>query len=161
MRTTRVRSVLFLLTLSLSLAPAIAAQNQASCAFEDGKGLRVQYTASADEPRNGKVWTPGGKPMSVFTDTDLNIGGNTLPIGAFGLFLIPGDKSWTLIVSKGVRGAAEYDYTQDLARTTLEVGDLGHSTGNTKLVLARKGPKQCNLRIYAGHWMAWGELHEK
>jgi hypothetical protein len=42
-----------------------------TCDFADGNEITVQYNSSVmsdkDQPRNGRVWLPGGSPMTLFT----------------------------------------------------------------------------------------------
>ena len=46
-----------------------------TCDFADGNEITVEYNNSAmsekDQPRNGRVWLPGGSPMTLFTQVPL------------------------------------------------------------------------------------------
>lgn len=133
---------------------------QSICTFEDGKGLRIQYAASNDKPVNGKVWTPGNKGLSLFTDTEITIGNTTLPIGAYGLYVIPGKQNWTLLVSRDMKSATDFKESEVVAKISMETGDMGHDV-ESKVSVGRLQPKVCAVRVYAGHFMAWGEIHQK
>ena len=51
--------------LFLAATMAIAQEpTTAPCDFEDGMEISVQSHTGKDEPKNGKVWTPGGAPTA-------------------------------------------------------------------------------------------------
>lgn len=150
-----------LLLAAVTSPTAVAQESSSTCMFESGKGVRVQYTPSKNKLQNGKVWTPGDSPFVLFTDTPVSVGDTQLPIGAYGLYVIPGKQKWTLIVNKDGKGAAEYNKSQDAAQTTMDFGELSHAVEQTKVVLGRLKPGQCTIQIYAGNKMAWGEIYEK
>src|ERR1700761_706955 len=97
----RVTSTLLLLILTITLSGIAAwAQDDASgasatCNFDQEKQLVVQYEhvqVNLKKPLStqvpfGKVWAPGGKSMTLFTNTPIQIGSRMLPIGAYTLFL--------------------------------------------------------------------------
>src|ERR1700748_2652485 len=108
----------FMIFASLFLASTLWAQDSggtATCNYDDDKQLVVQYQHVTINPKKplslqipfGKVWSPAGKAMTLFTNTPIQIGSRTLPIGAYTLFVIPNSKQWTLVVSKStdVNGA--------------------------------------------------------
>src|ERR1700689_1662842 len=69
----------------------------ATCNFDEDKQLVVQYqhvAVNLKKPLNGqvpfgKVWAPSGKAMALFTNTPIQIGSKTLPMGAYNLYVIP------------------------------------------------------------------------
>ncbi len=66
-----------------------------------------------------KVWRTGANEATTFTvSKDVQIGGQTLPAGTYGLFSIPGENDWTLIFNSVSEqwGAYEYDETKDVMR---------------------------------------------
>ena len=83
------------LLLSGLLIPAAAQQTDstATCTFQDGKQMSIQYANSATVKNanltSGKMWTPGEKPMVLFTQTDLTIANTQIPVGAYSVYLIP------------------------------------------------------------------------
>ena len=97
----------FVLSASLFVTSAAFAQGtspnrSATCNFDKTKQVAVEYQRIAvnvkkkvlgNEIPFGKVWTPGGKPMTMFTNTPVVIGGNELGIGAYTLFVIPDEKT--------------------------------------------------------------------
>lgn len=69
----------------------------------------------------GEVWRTGAnEPTKITFSTDVKFGGAAVPAGTYGLFTIPGEKEWTVILSKvpGNWGAYSYDQKNDLVRVT-------------------------------------------
>src|SRR5438874_10472947 len=82
---------------------------QAQCQFADGKTIRVDYSSPRAKGRKiygglvpyGKVWRAGANEATTFvTDTDVNVGGKTVPAGSYTMFAIPAEDKWTLVISK-------------------------------------------------------------
>jgi hypothetical protein len=127
----------------------------ATCNFDDEKQLVVQYQRVPINPKKalatqvpfGKVWAPGGKAMTIFTNTPVQIGGVMLPVGAYTMFVIPTGRQWTLIVSKSTDTSGNYDEQQDLVRVPLESGELPSAEPAFMLSFAHIAPPQCNIRI--------------
>ena len=75
------------------------------------------------EPKDGKVWRTGANEATVFeTSKAVNINGNILPAGKYGLFTIAGDDSWTIIFNKTWKqwGAFTYKEADDALRVTVK-----------------------------------------
>jgi hypothetical protein len=135
-----------------------------TCSFEDGNEINVRYTPTTTDKeklQSGKIWPPGGSPMFLFTSTETTLNGATLHVGAFSLYVIPAKEHWTLVVNKNVNPEAKYDEHQDLARSPMELGQLGEPAKELQLAFVRVAPKECNLRIYFGKDGAWAEFKEK
>jgi hypothetical protein len=134
-----------------ALPPDPAPDSQtAYCNFDDGNQMTVQYIPAVgknDEPRNGKVWTPGGTPMVLFAQTALNLGGSVIPTGAYNLFVIPGKNNWTLVVNKNVAAGSTYAEKDNIAKGQMDVGSLGEAEKEVRVSFAHTGPKQCSMRI--------------
>lgn len=156
-----------ILVLSGLLAPAVAQQaaadSTAVCTFQDGKEISIQYDKSASVKKanlsSGKLWSPGEKPMVLFTQTDLTIGNAQIPVGAYSVYLIPGKDRWTLVINKNVK-PGEYNAQQDLVRAPMDVAQISEPQPFS-LVFGHMAPKQCNVRLYEGKTGAWAEFHEK
>lgn len=155
------------LLLSGLLLPAVAQRNAPGattvCTFQDGKEMSIQYdnvaTVKTADLSSGKLWTPGQKPMVLFTQTDLTIDNSQIPVGAYSLYLIPGKDHWMLVVNKNVK-PGEYNPQQDLVRVAMDEGQISQPQPFS-MVFAHMAPKQCNLRIYDGKTGTWAEFHEK
>jgi hypothetical protein len=85
--------------------------------------------------------------MVLFTNTPIQIGSRTLPIGAYNLYVIPNSKQWTLVVTKGTDVGASYSEQDDLIRVTTEAGELPSPESNLTVSFAHVAPQQCNIRI--------------
>ncbi|HUK23400.1 MAG TPA: DUF2911 domain-containing protein [Terriglobales bacterium] len=164
--------LLALVALSLAVfTPALAAQEtpagpQASsaCTYDDGTQVSVRYNSSAagheKELPSGKLF-PAGEPMFLFTQTETTLGGSTIPIGAFSMYVIPGKGNWTLVVNRNVTPGAKYDEAQDLARAPMQTAPLERPLDELKVSLGHLAPKRCEVRVYYGKVGAWAELQEK
>jgi hypothetical protein len=154
----------FVILFHLLVASAVAQQAASvACTFQDGREISLRYDGGASVKKadlsSGKMWTPGEKPMLLFTQAELSIGNSQIPVGAYSLYLIPGKDHWTLVVNKKV-DKGEYDAQQDLVRVPMDEGQISNPQPFS-LVFAHVAPKQCNLRIYQGKTGAWTEFHEK
>lgn len=157
--------LLFSQLISIFPSQMLAQNNQTSttdCTFEDGKQISLQYnTGKGEEPRNGKMWEPGGSPMILFAQTPLTIGGSTLAADAYTVYTIPGKKEWTVIVNKNVKTGSSYDASQDVARAPMETGEIDQAEKQLQLSFAHIGPKDCSLRLYYGKVGAFVEFKEQ
>ncbi|HXW89348.1 MAG TPA: DUF2911 domain-containing protein [Terriglobales bacterium] len=137
----------------------------AACDFADGQEISVRYkdtVANAkDEPHNGKVWLPGGSPITLFTNVGLTLNHSNIPAGAYSVYVIPNRKEWTLIVNRNVTPDAAYDEKQDIARSPMELGEIDSPPKQLQVSFARVGPKQCGIRLYYGKVGAFTEFTEQ
>jgi hypothetical protein len=126
--------------------------SSASCYLDDGREVSIRYnpaTAKSDKISNGKPWTPGGMPMTLFTEAQLNFAGSTIPIGAYSVYPIPAKDKWTLAINKNVTPGSAYDEKQDLARAAMETDQVTQAADSLEVAFAHVGDK-CTLRIYFG-----------
>ena len=76
----------------------------------------------------GTVWRTGANAATIikFTD-DVVLDGNKVPAGEYGLFSIPGQDEWTVILNKTAHQWGAYDYkaTDDLLR--FKVKTINHA----------------------------------
>ncbi len=151
------------LLLTPAFSQQLATDATAACTFQDGRQLSIQYekvpSVKKVDMSSGKLWTPGEKPMVLFTQSDLTVGKSEIPVGAYSLYFIPGKGHWTLVINKNVN-KGEYEQQDDLLRAPMDVGQLG-TAEPFNMFFAHLAPKQCNLRIYDGKTGAWAEFHEK
>jgi len=168
----RVPVVCAVLLSQVMFAAAAAAQSGTSgqepatayCDFDDGYQISVQYHNSEsgkEQPRSGKVWAPGGSPMVLYAQTALTLNGTPIPVGAYSMYVIPGRKDWTLIVNKNVTAGSPYDEKQDLARASMELGEIGEAAKQVQISFAHMGAKQCSMRLYFGKTGAFVAFSEK
>lgn len=138
-----------------AFAQSDGASGTSACNFDEEKQLTVQYQQVTINPKKpvgtqvpfGKVWAPGGKPMTLFTNTPVQVGSRELPIGAYTMYVIPGSKQWTLIVSKSTDVSGAYNEQQDLIRVPMDSGELPNPEANLNVAFEHVGTGRCNLRI--------------
>jgi len=137
----------------------------AYCDFEDGQEVSVRYSNAVatpkDEPHNGKVWMPGGSAMTLFTGAAVALNNSLIPAGAYSVYVIQNKKDWTLIVNKSVNATATYDEKQDVARASMELGEVNSPPKQLQVSFAHTGPKVCSIRLYYGKSGAFAEFTEK
>jgi len=148
--------VTFLFLACAALAQDSAPLAAATCNFDADKQLMAEYQIVSINPKKpifgreipaGKVWAPGGKPMTLFTNTPVEIGGQLLAAGAYTMFVIPTTKQWTLIVSKSTDMSGKYDEKMDVVRVPMESGELPAPEPQFKVSFAHVAPDQCSLRL--------------
>jgi Protein of unknown function (DUF2911) len=151
----RARIVVNIILLS-ALTAICSAQSEpsstASCNLDDGRQVYIRYNAVStknDKAPNGKPWTPGGAPMTLFTEAPLSFGGAIIPIGAYTVYPIPAKDKWTLVVNKNVTPHSAYDEKQDIARAAIETDQVSQPSDSLEVAFAHTGDK-CTLRIYYG-----------
>jgi hypothetical protein len=125
-------------------APARAQENkanrpsppaQAKFTFPDGKTITIDYSSPRMRGRKifgglvpyGKVWRTGAnEATTLVTDTDLIVGGTTVPAGSYTIFSIPDQGKWTLIISKTTKewGTNYSGEANDLARIPMKASPL-------------------------------------
>lgn len=133
-----------------------------SCTFADQMEISARYVPAPSKAKlpDGKVWSPGGAPIVLFTQTEMTAGGATLPVGAFRAYVLPVKGSWTFIISKDVNGKT-YDPAQDVVRIPMQSGSLSSAADPYTLVFAHDAPQQCSLQLYYGKNGYWVEFKEK
>jgi hypothetical protein len=139
---------------------ADTADASTSCTFADGLELSVRYTPEAKDQNMNGVWGPAGAPMYLFTQTATIVNNQTIPPGAYSVYLTGKRNNWVLIVNKGVAAGAAYDSKQDLVRAPMDSGKLNTSERKLKVNFVHSEPKACNLRVYyqdSGHWAEFKE----
>ena len=154
--------------ISLLWAPCLSAQagsppsSTTTCNLEDGRQVYIRYNAvtAKEKIANGKPWTPGGTPMTLFTEAQLTLGTSTIPIGAYSVYPIPAKDHWTLAVNKNVTAGAVYDEKQDIARTTMETDQVPQSNDTLEVAFAHVGAR-CTLRIYIGKVASFADFTAK
>lgn len=160
-------TILFVSLTCAALSSFAAAQTEekhsgaAVCTLDDGKQISARYTpvpaTRAGLPQD-KVWAPGGSALTLFTESSLLLGNTPIGVGAYTMYLMPGKKDWTLIVSKNVNVDQAYDQQQDLARATMSTGTLSGQVPELRVTFGHTGPKKCELNVDFGKTKAWVEF---
>jgi hypothetical protein len=120
---------------------------KATCSFPDGKSVNVDYSSPRAKARKifgglvpyGEVWRAGANEATTFvTDTDVVVGGKTVPAGAYTIFTIPNENKWTLIISKKTKndkggpvwGVPYPGEANDFARVDMKASKLPSNVEN-------------------------------
>ena len=78
----------------------------------------------------GRVWTPSADSVMRLTfSTDIQVGGQALPAGSYGIWAIPDSTSWTVIFTKravAFHTSGNYQESDDALRVTAKVDSLPH-----------------------------------
>jgi len=70
----------------------------------------------------GEVWRTGANEATALTfSTDVTVEGQAVEAGTYGLFSVPGESSWTVVLNRAPAqwGAYQYDQAQDVLRVTV------------------------------------------
>ena len=153
---------------SIFLTPFLAAQSSpatstTTCNLDDGRQVYVRYIAvptKQERIANGKPFTPGGVPMTLFTEAQLTLGTSMIPIGAYTLYPIPARGNWTLVVNKNVTAGAPYDEKQDIARAPMETAQVEQPSDALEVAFAHVGAR-CTLRVYIGKSASFADFTAK
>ncbi len=99
-----------------------------------GKKITVAYNRPSMRGRKimgglvpyDKLWRTGANEATTLsTETDLVVGGVSVPKGKYSLYTIPSAQKWMLIINKETgQWGTEYDQSQDLARVEMKTETL-------------------------------------
>lgn len=154
---------ILLSSLSAAQPPADPPSSTTTCNLDDGRQVYIRYNpvaANKERISNGKPFTPGGAPMTLFTEAPLSLGSSIIPIGAYSVYPIPARDHWTLAVNKNVTAGASYDEKQDLARAPMETAQVSQASDALEVAFAHVGSR-CTLRIYYGKSASFADFTAK
>ena len=114
-------------------------------------GKLVPYGLSTDSFGNGKPmpWRAGANENTVFdVSDDVAIEGQPLPKGRYGLHMMPGEETWTLIFSKDSKawGSFFYEPSRDALRVTVKPHKSGYREWLTYDFTARR-PEEATVEL--------------
>jgi Protein of unknown function (DUF2911) len=129
----------------------------ATCDLGGGKTIKTDYSSPRLKGRKmigehdpyGKVWRTGANEATTFvTNTDLNVGGKTVPRGNYTIFTIPNPDEWTLIINKKTgEWGIPYKYESDeLARVPMKVSKLPSPVENFTIAYEKTG-SGCTMNL--------------
>jgi hypothetical protein len=102
----------------------------------------------------GAVWRTGANSATLikFSD-DVTMEGNKIPAGEYGLFSIPGEQEWTIIISKQPKqwGAYTYKAADDFVRFKVKAEHLTPLTETMTLAFTNVTPVSCDLQMMWEH----------
>jgi hypothetical protein len=96
----------------------------------------------------GQVWRTGANAATKVTfSTEVLFGGEVVPAGTYGLFTVPGEKQWTVILNKGSEQWGSYNYSEgaDVARVTGKVAPLTDPVETFTITVQDIGSQTANL----------------
>ena len=102
----------------------------------------------------GKVWRTGANSATVIKFTDeVSMEGNKIPAGEYGLFSIPGENEWTIILSKQPKqwGAYNYKEADDFLRFKVKTEHLKVLTETMTLAFSNVAATTCDLQMMWEH----------
>lgn len=151
--------------------PPASPPGTASHSFDDGKKVTIDYSRPFAKGRKimgglvpyGKVWRTGANSAtSLITDTDLTIGGTTVPAGKYTLYTLPGESAWKLIVNKETgQWGTKYDEKQDLARIDMKVGKTSAPVEQFTISFDKTSGNATNLKLEWENTSASVDISEK
>lgn len=137
-----VKKLLFALCISASAfsfaqdysVPAASPRQQVEQQFSMSK-ITIDYGRPGVKGRKifgelvpyGQVWRAGANSSTKITfGQSVNFGGKIIPAGTYGLFIVPTEKEWKVILNKDFQqwGAYTYDPKQDVLDVTVPVNKL-------------------------------------
>jgi hypothetical protein len=128
--------------------------------------IEVSYSRPAMKGRKvfgdlvpfGKVWRTGANNATTVTFSDeVKFGGKDVKAGKYGLISIPGEKEWTLILTKdlNVTSPSAYNPANDVARATATPATLPFDIESFTIMVGSIKSNSCDLgmmweRTYVG-----------
>jgi hypothetical protein len=141
----------------VSPIPIVASPRDSVQLVLAGKILSVNYGRPSARGRKiigslvpyNQVWRTGANEVTTFkTESDLTLGGVTVPKGTYSLFTLPSKKTWQLIINKetGQNGLV-YHPRFDLTRVKLQKHELPSYVERFTMSLNRTDSRSGLLRI--------------
>jgi Protein of unknown function (DUF2911) len=109
--------------------------------------LKGRKAVGGDLVPFGKVWRTGANEATALTtETDLDIGGATVPAGKYTLYTLPSEGTWKLIISKQTgQWGTVYNEDQDLARVDMQKTALDQPVEQFTISFQQTGDDSANL----------------
>lgn len=133
------------------------------CTLQEGKQVSIRYEIDDKDStklKMGQMWPQTDRPMLLFTQTRLQVGDSSIPVGAFSVYVIPDKRQWTLVINSNVTNG-QYHPQQDLVRASMDAGQLSEPAAQPKIWFGQGGPNRCEFRFYNGKTAAFIELQER
>ncbi len=105
------------------------------------------------EPYNA-VWRTGANAATTITFTDdVTLEGHQVSAGTYGLFSIPGEDEWTIILSKTAKqwGAYDYNAADDYLRFTIKAIKIQENVETLTLQFTNVSPTSADLNLLWEH----------
>ena len=136
---------------------ALSPSAKTACKFPDGKTINVDYSSPRMRGRKifgdlvpyGEVWRAGADEATTFVvNTDVIVGGKTVPAGKYTIFSLPNADKWSLIVNKqtGEWGIPYPGARYDLLRADMKLSKLPARQENFTISFEPSGAT-CTMRL--------------
>jgi hypothetical protein len=105
------------------------------------------------EPYNA-VWRTGANAATTITFTDdVTLEGHKVAAGTYGLFTIPGENEWTIILNKTAKqwGAYDYNVADDYLRFTVKAVKIQENVETLTLQFTNVFPTSADLNLLWEH----------
>jgi hypothetical protein len=122
-----------------------------------GKQITIEYYAPSMHGRKvfgglvpfGEVWCPGANvATAVTTEADLQFGSLKLPKGAWSIWVVPGEKEWTLIVNKQTgQHHLDYNAAEDFGHTKMALKNLAAPVETLRFEVRPEGGNRATLAL--------------
>jgi hypothetical protein len=137
--------------------PILSPPAKAACKFSDGKMIVVNYSSPRIRGRKifgglvpfGEVWRAGANEATTFvTNSDVVVGGKSVPKGSYTLFTFPTRDMWQLIISKqtGEWGIPYPGEQYDFARVAMNLSKLSATLQNFTISFDPAGTT-CTMKL--------------
>lgn len=129
----------------------------ATFSFDDQKKVSIDYHRPSAHGRKimgglvpyGQVWRTGANEATTFVaDTDLTVGGATVPSGKYTIYTLPSENGWKLIINKQTgQWGTKYDQSQDLVRVDMQAGKTKAPVEEFTISFQRSGGESAKLKL--------------
>ena len=118
--------------------------------LENGTTITIDYSRPSVkgrtigeelDPYPGKVWRTGANEATVFeTDKDINVQGQPLPAGKYGLYTIANGEEWTIIFNKTWKQwGTQYNEANDFLRVSAKAGKAAEFSEQLTFTISKDG----------------------
>lgn len=95
-----------------------------------------------------KAWRAGANQSTTLkVSRDFKFGTNAIKAGSYSIFMIPGEKSWTVVLNSDVNAGANHDPKKDVARVTVTPERLSQPRERLTYVFSNTTDDQVGLDL--------------
>lgn len=127
-------------------------------AIVDGNHIHIDYSSPSVRGRQifgglvafGEVWATGAhKATWIQLDKPVKIGDKVVPAGKYGLFTIPGEQEWTVILNSvwDMHLADDYDASKDVIRISCTPETLENSVESLTYTVEKVATQTTEIAI--------------
>ena len=127
-------------------------------AIVDGNHIHIDYSSPSVRGRQifgglvgyGEVWATGAhKATWIQLDKSVKIGDKVVPAGKYGLFTIPGEQEWTVILNSvwDMHLADDYDESKDVIRISCTPETLDNSVESLTYTVEKVASQTTEIAI--------------